>query len=161
MKNRHSEKDNKVRIVINYTRHYRKIRKLTQKDVAEIIEVTPQRFANIETNKNITNIIRVMAIAKVLKVKVDDLYKQRFITKEQYNKLRVMNRDIEPCKELEEAHVKLDMIYKIEDKSKEVIKEIEQLNKIIRKKSIFRYGNVLEFEEWEKILNDKQLYKIR
>lgn len=156
MSNRHKEIDDKVRIVINHTRHYRKLRKLTQKDVAERIDVTPQRFANIETNKNITNIIRVMAIAKVLKVKVDDLYKQEFITKEEYNRLRVMNRDIELCKELEETHNKLDMLYEIEDKSDEVLKEIQQLNKIIRKKSIFRYGNVLEFEEWEKILNDKQ-----
>lgn len=156
MSNRHKEIDDKVRIVINHTRHYRKLRKLTQKDVAERIDVTPQRFANIETNKNITNIIRVMAIAKVLKVKVDDLYKQEFITKEEYNRLRVMNRDIELCKELEETHNKLDMLYEIEDKSDEGLKEIQQLNKIIRKKSIFRYGNVLEFEEWEKILNDKQ-----
>lgn len=151
MKNIHKEVDNKVSIVVNYTRYYRKLRGLTQKDVAERIDVTPQRFASIETNKHITSIIRVMEIAKVLDVKVDDLYKLEYVTKAEYNRLRNMNRDLKVNKELEEVHIRMDLICKIEDKNKEVLEEMGQLNKTIRKKSIFRYGNILEIEEWEKI----------
>ncbi|MGL5353997.1 MAG: helix-turn-helix transcriptional regulator [Clostridium sp.] len=151
MRNRHKEIDNKVCIVVNYTRYYRKLRKMTQKEIAEWIEVTPQRFASIETNKHISNIMRVMDIANVLKVKVDDLYKQEYVTKDEYNRLRKLDRNLEESKELEEVYTRLDLISKIEDKSEDVLQEMDKLNKIIWDKSIFRYGDVLEVQEWVKI----------
>ncbi|MGL5084172.1 MAG: helix-turn-helix transcriptional regulator [Clostridium sp.] len=156
MRNRHKEIDNKVSIVVNYTRYYRKLRKMTQKEVAESIDVTPQRFASIETNKHISNIIRVMAIANILDVTVDNLYKQEYVTKEQYNRLRKLDRNLEESKELEEVYTRLDLISKIEDKSEDVLQEMDKLNKIIWDKSIFRYGDVLEVQVWDRIkkIND-------
>lgn len=145
--------ENKVAIVVSYIRHYRNLKNMTQKDVAERLGITPQRFASIETNKHITNIIKLLEISEILEVKVDELYKVEYVDVDTYNQHKVKNLDLIECDELKEAYTKQEQLISKENINDDELKELKKIEEIIRKKSILRYGNVLESFVWEKIVS--------
>lgn len=149
MNTKNDNKDKVVELLISYVRHYRVKGNMTQRDVGRCIGITEQRFASIEKNKHKTNIFKCIKMAECLGTKIDNLYKLVRISEEQFNKIKSFNLDGDYSEELRRAYEILDE-YKAgkRDISKE---EMDKLYYLTKKKSILRYGNVIESDQWEKI----------
>ena len=55
-------------------KHYRKVRDLTQEELAEKVRVTPKYIQYLESAKRIPSIKLIYKIAKNLEIKVKDLF---------------------------------------------------------------------------------------
>lgn len=151
MNTKKDNKDKVVELLISYVRHYRVKGNMTQRDVGKCIGITEQRFASIETNKHKTNIFKCIKMAECLGTKVDDLYKVIKISEEQFNRIKSFNLEGDYSEELKQAYEILDK-YEA-GKSDTPKEEIDKLYDLIKKKSILRYGNVIESIQWEKVKN--------
>ena len=151
MNTKNDNKDKVVELLISYVRHYRVKGNMTQRDVGRCIGITEQRFASIEKNKHKTNIFKCIKMAECLGTKIDNLYKVVKINQEQFNKIKSFNLDGDYSEELKQAY---EIIDKYEFEKSDISKEeIDKLYDLIKKKSILRYGNVIESDQWEKIKN--------
>ena len=149
MNTKKDNKDKVVELLISYVRHYRVKGNMTQRDVGRCIGITEQRFASIETNKHKTNIFKCIKMAECLGTKIDNLYKVVKISEEQFNKIKSFNLEGDYSEEVKQAYEILD---KHEVGKSDISKEeMDKLYDIVKKKSILRYGNVIESDQWEKI----------
>ena len=58
----------------NEVQKYRKINKITQEDLAKMVNVTRQTIISIEQGKYIASLPLALKIAKVFNVKVEDVF---------------------------------------------------------------------------------------
>ena len=149
MNTKKDNKDKVVELLISYVRDYRIKGNMTQRDVGRCIGITEQRFASIETNKHKTNIFKCIKMAECLGTKIDDLYKVVKISEEQFNKIKSFNLEGDYSEELKQVYEVLDK-YEV-GKSYISKEEMDKLYDVIKKKSILRYGNVIESSQWKKI----------
>lgn len=149
MNSKDDDKDKVVELLISYVRHYRVKGNMTQRDVGRCIGITEQRYASIEKNKHKTNILKCIKMAECLGTKIDNLYKIVKINEEQFNKIKSFNIDGDYSEELKQAYEIIDK-YELE-KSNISKEEIDKIYALIKMKSILRYGNVIESDQWGKI----------
>ncbi len=60
--------------MLNNVHKYRKIKKLTQEELAEAVGVTRQTIISIEQGKYIASLPLALKIAKIFEVKVEDVF---------------------------------------------------------------------------------------
>ena len=74
---------------------FRKEKKLTQEELANLINVSPKTISSYENNRNLPNIETLILLSEVLEVSIDEIIgttkEDKIVTKEKYNKKRKHN----------------------------------------------------------------------
>lgn len=146
-------------IVISYLKSIRENRTVSQKQMAEILRFTEQRYGNVERHYNAPSVILSSMFAYLLDVPLGDLYKAVKVKKEMYEEmkyLKIVNGEIVPFEELKKAYKRLNAI---SDKNSTeynlVQKECDELIKNNSTSLLLKQGELIENIYWEKYIEMK------
>lgn len=139
-------------IIINNIKTIRESKGLTQKDMAEKLGFTDQRYGTIERNTNSPTIILSAKIASKLNVKVNDLYDSVYITKEEYEKIQYLNMDYKINRDISSL---IHLLANLKNNKNTKPEEIENLELVVKKMKnslILKHGHVIERSHWDIIV---------
>lgn len=148
------KEENKVPILISNLKKIRNELGLSQSDICKELQVSIQRYGNVERCYNLPTPVAMMPISIALKKNFAEMYELKYITREQYNKLLY-------CVENEEEKVEYDKLLK--KREQELFDLAESLDVDIDDCKIYNNDKVVDTEEIIKnkliVQNAKREYK--
>lgn len=126
---------NVTRILITNIKKIRKEKNVSQKQLAEALSFTEQRFGAVERNFNIPTVPLFYDISELLNVEVGELYSRVYIDTKFYNKLNLIDADFKKIPELEDYRNNLQTLdeehKKIQNTTRSLNSKIKKVEKLI------------------------------